>query len=414
MSIWRKICCCLYPETEVDVDKNTRLLPLEDRLMQKIDTPLKVLAYGIVPSQFHQSRLPENYCSEGIKKVVCGNKHTLILTKSNYILACGDNHYGQCAKDPFAQEEIGSEEIIEESLTLKLHAFNVGNHEILDIAAGSNHSLILAKPLSGGRAKVMAFGHELACGFLDKTNKWKPTEVEMPPEYSHKEIVKVFAGQMRSGVLLESGEVLAWGEWFDVAKQRTPQRIEVNLEEGDSVLSASFGKMSAILLTKQGRIYTVGDNTYGELGLPSEITSSIQATQVKTFRNKRIVGVDSGARHCIVLQENGKVYTFGDNSEGQCGIDYNRTYRPQQVDTGDLEPWKVFAGDSHSGFITKQGEMYLWGDNTAGRLGTSESTSIFKPSLLQDSLGFHVCGVALGGYISVFILGTKEMSLVKH
>ena len=37
--------------------------------------------------------------------------------------------------------------------------------------------------------------------------------------------------------------------------------------------------------------------------------------------NKKVVDIACGSLHCIVCTDDGKVFTWGDNDEGQCGND---------------------------------------------------------------------------------------------
>mmetsp|Transcript_180 Transcript_180/g.159 ORF Transcript_180/g.159 Transcript_180/m.159 type:complete len:203 (-) Transcript_180:65-673(-) len=178
-----------------------------------------------------------------------------------------------------------------------------------------------------------------------------------------------------------------------------------------------MGKMHAIISTQSGKAYSVGDNTYGELGFPREITYKSAPGLIPFFKNLSVLDVAAGARHTVVLEESGKVFAFGDNSEGQCGIDANRSYEPQEIETrgmlgeSDVTTRFIFCGDSHSALLTSEGDLFAWGDNTAGRLGIKSGNSIFRPRMVDELIGRNICAVGLGGTFSSIIVGPYGGSL---
>jgi alpha-tubulin suppressor-like RCC1 family protein len=68
-------------------------------------------------------------------------------------------------------------------------------------------------------------------------------------------------------------------------------------------------------LDERGKLFAWGDGTYGELG-DDEIQLSETPRKIAYFDNKgiRIKSMAVGLRHSSVLDEDGKIYTFGDNS----------------------------------------------------------------------------------------------------
>jgi hypothetical protein len=273
--------------------------------------------------------------------------------------------------------------------------------------------------------KVMAFGHELGCGFLDKQHKYQPTEIdiELAGQRVNENVTKIFAGHNRSGVLLEDGRLLMWGEWFNGAKQRRMKEIRVNLGTQDRIKKVAIGKMHALMVTDKGKVYSWGDNTYGELGLGRNIKGKDAPTLIRDgFEsvNAKFLDVAAGARHSLVLEENGRIYSFGDNSEGQCGIENSRSYLPVEIHTRGLlgeEGVKtrfLYAGDAHSAIVTSDGDMFAWGDNSAGRLGIKTSASVFRPTLVDDLMGRNIINVGLGGFFSIAVVGPANHSLINR
>lgn len=108
--------------------------------------------------------------------------------------------YGQCARKPEFSED--GENL---SPSLPVAQLRLERHLIIDIAAGSYHSLIISK--HEGTNKLMAFGHELGCGFLDKEHRYNPTTIISNEIPENDNVIKVFAGRMRSAAILRSGKI---------------------------------------------------------------------------------------------------------------------------------------------------------------------------------------------------------------
>lgn len=88
-------------------------------------------------------------------------------------------------------------------------------------------------------------------------------EIMKDPDFS---VSNIFAGQNRSAIVLESGRILMWGEWFNGAKKRRMTCIKMPNTNDSKVTKITMGKFHALALTQVGNVYSWGDNTYGELG----------------------------------------------------------------------------------------------------------------------------------------------------
>lgn len=325
------------------------------------------------------------------------------------LLVGGNNIYGQCARPQ--DIGIGGETL---SQNLKVAQLRLEGYMITDIAAGSYHSLIIAD--YGKSKKLMGFGHELGCGFLDRVHRHNPTTILSDQIPESDPAVKVFAGRMRSAVLLRSGKIKMWGEWYNGAKQRALRNVDIDIRD-DRIKKIVMGQFHSLFLTDKGKVFSWGDNTYGELGVGASHKWKANPEQIPFFDGKNCIDCDVGGRHSLVLEANGNLYSFGDNSEGQCGIEVNRTYEPTLIETrgmlgeDNVLATHIFAGDAHSALVTNEGDLFAWGDNSEERLGIHTSSSIFRPTLVEDVMGRNLCAVGLGGFFSVFVTGQKEYAI---
>lgn len=257
----------------------------------------------------------------------------------------------------------------------------------------------------------MVFGQALGCGFADNMPKFVPSEVYI--ENSHENVLGVYAGQNRSALVLQSGKIFSWGEWFTGTKQLKPKEIPLPANQG--VKKLAVGKMFLLALTGLGNVFSIGDNTYGELGQSREVKNSFKMLKIEL--NAQFTDIAAGARHGLALTSEGKLYTFGDNSEGQCGIEAARAYSPTEIPIksiiGKAKCDKVFCGEAHSALMTNDGELFTWGDNTAGRLGIKGGMSVYRPRIVEDVMGKYITTVGCGGLFTTILVGPGSANMAK-
>eukprot|EP01130_Rhizamoeba_saxonica_P007495 TRINITY_DN3031_c2_g2_i2.p1 TRINITY_DN3031_c2_g2~~TRINITY_DN3031_c2_g2_i2.p1 ORF type:complete len:730 (-),score=102.00 TRINITY_DN3031_c2_g2_i2:67-2256(-) len=103
----------------------------------------------------------------------------------------------------------------------------------------------------------------------------------------------------------------------------------------DNIKYICQGKQFYVCLTNDGRVYSWGDNKNGQLGLGSIYSNIGTPTEIEGLCN--IVSLNCGYCHCIAMSQTGIVYTWGLNSQGQCIIDSTYTSRPCVVNKYDIE-----------------------------------------------------------------------------
>lgn len=149
---------------------------------------------------------------------------------------------------------------------------------------------------------------------------------------------------------------------------------------------------------------------------------------------EKVTDIASGLEHCLVVTSKGRLFSAASGTEdfpskGQLGVPgLTWTTRPEgaydqlhEISTlKGFEIEKIAAGDFHSLAVDKQGRVFAFGDNSNGQLGfdySSESPTIDAPSLLPidklykgTNLLPRVTSVSAGGLNSFFTIDATRVA----
>lgn len=146
---------------------------------------------------------------------------------------------------------------------------------------------------------------------------------------------------------------------------------------------------SSGVIDPSGRLWTFGQNANGQLGIGSVSSSSIplEALNSRTFRS----AVEGGQTAMGAVDMTNKAYLAGANLLGGLGIGSTTpTSSPVAVQGGVLFSM-VVASHGSSGptlGIGLGGQAYAWGQNDLGQLGVGDITNRSFPALVSGGLGF--------------------------
>ena len=71
-----------------------------------------------------------------------------------------------------------------------------------------------------------------------------------------------------------------------------------------------------MVLTENGQLFIWGDISYGRLGLGEDTTARVP-TRLHLPNDERVTQVACGDGHTLALTDSGKVYSWGNNEDGQ-------------------------------------------------------------------------------------------------
>ena len=201
-------------------------------------------------------------------------------------------------------------------------------------------------------------------------------------------------------VQTNKGELWGWGDNSN-SVLGNPQSFEtnqninaptkINLPNDIQSVAISAGFDHVLMLGSDGNVYAWGNNTAGQLGSPIGTDFVSTPTIVDGLRNKNIVAVAAGKQFSLALSKDGTVYSFGNNTKGQLGYELqeNATYSatPTQISIPTGAAIKqISAGYESAVAIDADGKTYLWGSNAHHILGEKdENLSFVTPIAFEQS-----------------------------
>ncbi len=168
------------------------------------------------------------------------------------------------------------------------------------------------------------------------------------------------------------------------------------------------GYWHALQIAGDSTVYGSGSNGSGQLGIGSDPVG-YWPVQMHGENNTGVftgaIGLAAGADHSAVLAYDGTVFTCGSNFRGQLG-DGTRTSRsyPGRVKSPDGSGWlthitALSAGYYHTAALRQDGTVWCWGRNDQGQLGDNTvAESVLLPVQVRGEMG--------RGYLT----GVKEVS----
>ena len=191
-------------------------------------------------------------------------------------------------------------------------------------------------------------------------------------------------------VLDDQGKVYTWGGMLGngtMDMSSVPICIsdinenQLNGKNITEIYSAGNGSM-IIALDDQGKVYTWGTNGHGQLGNGTYEEYSLSPICISdisgnALNGKNIIEISVGSAHTVAIDDQGKIYTWGDNYGGQLGdgtdVEYsNEPICISDISESELKGKKITNIYNAEGTITalsNEGELYTWGDNYGGKLG---------------------------------------------
>ncbi|KAK4708945.1 hypothetical protein R3W88_029870 [Solanum pinnatisectum] len=164
------------------------------------------------------------------------------------------------------------------------------------------------------------------------------------------------------------------------------------------VQNIACGGRHAALVTKQGEIFSWGEESGGRLGhgIDSDV---LHPKLIDSLSHSSIELVACGENHTCAVTLSGDLYTWGDGDFGLLGHGNEVSHWVPKRVNGPLEGIHVSyisCGPWHTAVVTSAGQLFTFGDGTFGVLGHGDRKSVSKPREVESLKGLRTVRAACG------------------
>ncbi|MBR0089288.1 MAG: hypothetical protein IJP94_05535, partial [Clostridia bacterium] len=373
----------------------------------------------------------------GVLKVSAGKYHVLAMTSDGEVISWGWNEYGQLGDNTTVNRNrpvkvLGGEHSSSSgNITLAADIAAGGRHSLVALSTGAVYSW-------GANDKAQLGKTLDQTEITDTAKELTPVRVIMGTSGSEdsgssyiEDAIAVAAGEIHSVALLGSKEeslnhaVLTWGGndhgqvgnkvvdpnydpvdslsgELGVNIKYAPEEISATIENENDTLKGitaiAAGKYHTVLLRgynegeEGGEVLSFGSNLLGQLGRNSDVDYIYFAYQnddtsfiydinitdtVMTSNKSLFTGIAASGNNTMLIDSEGYVYNFGDNSDGQLGTGSTGSAAkvPQFTSSlltsedGNSKGEVIGAGEASSFVMKENGYVWAYGRNSSGQLG---------------------------------------------
>ncbi|KAK9747381.1 Regulator of chromosome condensation (RCC1) repeat [Popillia japonica] len=218
------------------------------------------------------------------------------------------------------------------------------------------------------------------------------------------EIIDIACGGAHSAAITSSGQLFTWGKGRygrlghgDSEDLLKPKLVEALLGYRVIDVACGSGDAQTLCITDDDNVWSWGDGDYGKLGRGGSDGCKVP-TKIESLAGLGVVKVECGSQFSVALTRSGSVYTWGKGDYHRLGHgpdDHVR--RPRKV--AALQGKKIISiatGSLHCVACSDEGEVFTWGDNDEGQLGDGTTNAIQRPRLVQALQGKKITNVTCG------------------
>ena len=327
--------------------------------------------------------------SSSATAITCGRFHTSVLLGNGTVMTIGNNGYGQLGVNDTTSRQT------------PVQVWGISSSAV-SIADGQ---YITAIVLSDGTVRTFGRNDFGQLGLYDFASRLTPVSV-FGPTYAGV-VGKVAGGASHTAIVMSDGTVRTFGQndqgqlgVNDTTSRLTPVQV---WGISSSAVAVAAAYHTAVLLA-DGTVRAFGSNDKGQLGVNDTI-SRLTPVQVLGISSSA-TSVACGKKHTAILLSNGTVQTFGYNNNGQLGVN-DTTDRSTPVQVWGISTSAVAiacgAGSYHIAVLLADGTVRTFGNNSQGQLGVNDTTSRLTPVQVWG-ISSSATAIACGQFFTAVLL----------
>lgn len=185
--------------------------------------------------------------------------------------------------------------------------------------------------------------------------------------------------------LAENGDVYAWG-WNNVnrfglsGQAGATIKVPTKIPGLPPIKDISPGRWFVLFLDYEGNVWSLGQGTYGSLGLG---TTASRSTPIKITAISNVAKIFAGDYDSYAILESGELYAWGRNLAGGLGLGDKVQRNEPRLVSNIANAKELSIGFRHALLATTTGELYVSGSDGEFQLGLGSSQANPNPLLIN-------------------------------
>eukprot|EP01084_Bolivina_argentea_P123505 218866_1 len=193
-------------------------------------------------------------------------------------------------------------------------------------------------------------------------------------------IIQIACARTYSTFLSSNGKVYVFGDCnLDLFGCLHIYEIKIQLVESlKNIVQICNGDDHTLALDDNGDVFSFGCNNWGQLGHYNSLHGSATPNMIDYLIafDTKIISIQCGCEHSLILNENGKIHCFGRNLEHQCS-----DMESMNAINSKNKFISIRCGYNHNCAETDKHEWFLWGWNNNNQcLVNNNKSCIEKPT----------------------------------
>ena len=341
---------------------------------------------------------------------------------SNILVSFGANKLNQTSHDNY------------DMLSLPRLVYKLSDLKIKKIFSGNNYNFVI-----DNKNEVYSWGDNSCgqCGHCDRAVIRSPKQVFIPELNENDYIENICCGKNFTYLISFNKKIFLCGYNLILNKiWYNPTLLELNFDSNISTIKS--GEDFTLFLTEKGNLYSMGFGSHGQLGILNLMTeyNDKKYCQKPTKILNSIKSIACGSYYAFAISFNCDIYCWGDNTQGQLGLNYNfnnnnniinydedkKNILSQEKLEGfeEYEIKNIYCGKNFTFFQKKNNDLLGCGDNSKEQLGITINTNtnininndIFIPTEIEQFSFLVVNRISCGEEHSIAIIKDNTSDLV--
>ncbi|CAB3380825.1 Hypothetical predicted protein [Cloeon dipterum] len=244
--------------------------------------------------------------------------------------------------------------------------------------------------------EVFGFGKNEE-GFLGTGDNLPRTEHTKIKQLCGQNIQELQFSECTFFAISASGSVFAWGnnEYGQLGLGTTQQTLIPTKIEGilgiKRVIQVACSYFHTLALTSDREVFSFGRNNFGQLGLGHKDEQTLPVKLDFPLPGTVVTVIACLCLSSIALLDSGEVLAWGKNEDGILALnaDVNEQNVPRQVPGLEgITITRIVCGANHVLALSDDGKVYSWGWNRDGQLGNGRTDEYSRqPTLISGNFG---------------------------